>query len=173
MLEQLNGGLPGASEAVEDVLRSSGDQDTVVATAPPPPGAVTTFGQTDWRPAHAVQFFSALDRGCLIPPAETRYVLGLMQSIVPSESWGLGSGGFDRVAFKGGWGPEGADYLVGQSGIVDPETPQAVAVSIVAFPPGGSASFSMGTEMVTSTAIWLHHELRLVAHPITACAAEE
>jgi hypothetical protein len=172
-LEELRGGLAGASEAVEEVLRASGDQDTVVATAPPPPGAVTTFGQTDWRPAHAVQFFSALDRGCLISASQTRYVLGLMQHIVPSESWGLGSAGFDHVAFKGGWGPEGAAYLVRQAGIIDPETPRAVAVSIVAFPPAGSASFSTGTEMLTSTAVWLHHELRLAPHPVAACATEE
>jgi hypothetical protein len=171
-LEQIKGGLAGASEAVEELFRSSGDQDTVVATAPPPPGAVTRFGQTDWRPARAVQFFSALDRGCLIPSAETRYVLGLMQNIVPSESWGLGSGGFDHVAFKGGWGPEGSAYIVRQAGIIDPETPQAVAVSIVAFPPAGSASFSTGTEMLTSTANWLHRELRPAPHPVPPCSTE-
>jgi hypothetical protein len=169
-LEALKGGLFGASEAVEDELRASGDQDTVVATAPPPPGAVTRFGQTDWRPANAVLFFSALDAGCLLSPSNTDYVLGLMQEIEPSESWGLGSAGFDRVAFKGGWGPEGAAYLVRQSGIVDPQSPRAVAVAIVAYPPPGVESFGAGVDMVTSAARWLHRELRLTAHSVPKCS---
>jgi hypothetical protein len=170
-LERLKGGLIGASEAVEDELRASGDRDTVVATEPPPPGAVTRFGQTDWRPDNAVLFFSALDAGCLLSPSNTDYVLGLMQEIEPSESWGLGSAGFAHVAFKGGWGPEGAGYLVRQSGIVDPQTRRAVAVAIVAHPPPGAESFAAGIEMLTSTARWLHRELRLTAHPIPRCAS--
>ncbi|MHB8531538.1 MAG: serine hydrolase, partial [Solirubrobacteraceae bacterium] len=143
-LEQSDGGLTGASSAVEEELRQSGDQRTVVATAPPPPGAVTRFGQTDWRPSRAVLFFSALARGCLASTADTREILRLMQEIVPSESWGLGAAGFSRVAFKGGWGPEGGGYLVRQSGILYPDTPHAVAVAIVAYPPAGSGSFPVG-----------------------------
>lgn len=171
-LEALKGGLYGASQAVEDELRASGDQDTIVATEPPPPGAVTRFGQTDWRPANAVLFFSALDAGCLLSAANTRYVLGLMQEIEPSESWGLGSAGFSHVAFKGGWGPEGAAYLVRQSGIVDPQSPRAVAVAIVAYPPPGTESFAAGTEMVTSAARWLRGELQLTDHAAAQCTPE-
>lgn len=171
-LEALKGGLLGASQAVEDELRASGDQDTIVATEPPPPGAVTRFGQTDWRPANAVLFFSALDAGCLLSPVNTRYVLGLMQEIEPSESWGLGSAGFSHVAFKGGWGPEGAAYLVRQSGVIDPLSPRAVAIAIVAYPPPGTASFSSGVEMVTSAARWLHRELQSTEHAAAQCSPE-
>ena len=173
VLEELEGGLVGASDAIERQLRASGDTATVVAAAPPPPGAVTTFGQTDWRPASATRFFSALDRHCLLSASQTGYVLGLMQEIEASESWGLGAAGFEQIAFKGGWGPEAGGYLVRQSGIVDPETSKAVAVAIVAFPPPGPSSFETGTHMVTETASWLRRELRLVARTQPACTARE
>lgn len=172
-LEQLKGGLTGASDYVTSVLRLSGDADTVVATAPPPPGAVTTFGQTEWAPSDAVKFFSALANRCLLPSSGTAYVLNLMQSIVPSESWGLGSGGSTvPVAFKGGWGPEpNGAYLVRQSGIIDPGSGSGVAVSIVAYPPAGGDTFGVGTQMLTRTAQWLRDELVLRPRPQTGCPA--
>ena len=169
-LERIEGGLNGASAYIQQLLRQSGDDETVVATAPPPPGAVTTFGQTEWRPSEAVKFFRALALGCLLPANGTGYVLGLMQNIEPSESWGLGSAGFGSVAFKGGWGPEppSGAYLVRQSGIVDVGSSRGVAVSIVAFPSSGS--FSTGTQILTQTAVWLRHELRLVPRAAVGCA---
>lgn len=169
-LEQLKGGLVGASQSMESLLRMSGDNETVVTTAPPPPGAVTTFGQTEWRPGEAVKFFRALALDCLLSPSRTNYVLGLMENIEPSESWGLGSAGFSSVAFKGGWGPEsGGGYLVRQSGIIDPRSPSnGVAVAIVAFAP----SFGAGTEMLTSTATWLRQHLRLSPRPSAGCTSE-
>ncbi len=168
-LEAIEGGLAGASEAVEGELQRSGDRATVVATQPPPPGAVTTFGQTEWAPGSAVLFFSALDAGCLLPPRHTQHILSLMQQIVPSESWGLGSADFAHVAFKGGWGPEGEAYLVRQSGIVDPGTANATAVAIIAHPPPGGSSFDVGIEMITRTATWLHRVLHPVRHAL-GCA---
>jgi hypothetical protein len=170
-LEQIEGGLIGASSYVQELFRESGDEETVVATAPPPPGAVTTFGQTEWRPSNAVKFFSALARGCLLSRQGTNYVLSLMRHIEPSESWGLGSAGFASVAFKGGWGPEptGA-YLVRQSGIIDVGSSRAVAVAIVAFPPAGAGSFETGTAMLTTTATWLREHLRLVPRRHVPCA---
>jgi hypothetical protein len=167
-LERLKGGLGGASRYMEGLLRRSGDSETVVATAAPPAGAVTTFGQTEWRPGEAVKFFRALALGCLLPASQTSYVLGLMESIEPGESWGLGSAGFDSVAFKGGWGPEQSGYLVRQSGIVDPGTARGAAVAIVAFAP----SFGAGTEMLTRTASWLHTHLRLSTRPSAGCVSE-
>jgi hypothetical protein len=169
-LERLKGGLDGASEYIESLLRASGDHDTVVATAPPPAGAVTTFGQTAWAPGEAVKFFRALALGCLLPSSQTSFVLNLMQSIEPSESWGLGSAGFSSIAFKGGWGPEGSDggYLVRQSGIIDPGTSKGAVVAIVAFAP----SFGAGTEMLTTTATWLNHHLALTPRPSTGCTAK-
>lgn len=170
-LEALKGGLMGASDYVRGLFRRSGDQDTIVATAPPPPGAVTTFGQTQWTPTHAVRFFRALALGCLLPGGSSGYVLGLMQRIISSESWGLGSGGFGvPVAFKGGWGPEpSGGYLVRQSGIIDPGSNRGVAVSIVAYPPGGRDSFNIGTQMLTRTAQWLNAQLLLRSRPAAGC----
>jgi len=167
-LERLKGGLGGASEYMDSVLRASGDSETTVATAPPPAGAVTTFGQTEWSPSEAVKFFRALDLGCLLPSSQTSYVLGLMQNIEPSESWGLGSAGFSSVAFKGGWGPEGGGYLVRQSGIIDPGSSSGAAVAIVDFAP----SFSAGTEALTRAASWLNHHLALTPHGSAGCSAE-
>jgi len=172
-LEQLEGGLTGASSYVQGLLRRSGDPDTVIATAPPPPGYATTFGQTEWAPSETVKFFRALANDCLLPSQQTTYVLRLMQRIVPSESWGLGSSGFTvPVAFKGGWGPEpSGSYLVRQSGIIDPGSSRGVAVSIVAYPPAGANSFNVGTEMLTRTAQWLASEMRLTPHPPVGCPA--
>jgi hypothetical protein len=169
-LEQLEGGLLGASNYMQELLRHSGDEETTVATTPPPPGAVTTFGQTEWKPSNAVKFFSALARGCLLAPSATRYVLGLMQHIEPSESWVLGSAGFTSVAFKGGWGPEAnGAYLVRQSGIIDVGSSRAVAVAIVAFPPASAGSFETGTAMLTEAAAWLREHLQLVPRSRVQC----
>lgn len=169
-LERIEGGLIGASGYVQELFRRSGDEETTVATASPPPGAVTTFGQTEWKPSNAVKFFSALARGCLLSSQGTHYVLDLMRHVEPSESWGLGSAGFARVAFKGGWGPEPSGaYIVRQSGIVDVGSSRAIAVSIVAFPPAGSSSFEAGTAMLSKTAMWLHEHLRLVRRSSVSC----
>lgn len=167
-LEGLKGGLDGASQYMEGLLRASGDSETAVATAPPPPGAVTTFGQTEWRPSQAIKFFRALALGCLLPASQTSYVLNLMENIESGESWGLGSAGFGSIAFKGGWGPEADGYLVRQSGIIDPGSSRGAVVSIVAFAP----SFAAGTETLTQTASWLHDHLRLSGRPSTGCSAE-
>lgn len=166
-LEAIKGGVVGASEAVEAELRDSGDRYTIVANEPPPPGAVTTFGQTEWAPEAATLFFSALDAGCLLSARRTRRILSLMQQIEPSESWGLGSAGFAHVAFKGGWGPEGDVYLVRQSGIIDPETSDAVAIAIIAHPPAGESSFGVGTEMLTRTANWSRSVVQPASHSIS------
>jgi hypothetical protein len=164
-LERLKGGLDGASQYMEEVLRLGGDTETSVPTAPPPAGAVTTFGQTEWSPVEASHFFRSLALSCLLPASQTRYVLELMQSIEPGESWGLGSAGFSSVAFKGGWGPEAGGYLVRQSGIVHPGSSSGVAVAIVAFAP----SFGAGTDALTRTASWLNHHLQLSARPSAGC----
>jgi hypothetical protein len=171
-LESLEGGLDRASAYVQELFRESGDDRTVVATASPPPSAVTTFGQTEWPPSEAVKFFQALGQGCLLPRSQTGYVLGLMEHIIPSESWGLGSASFGTtVAFKGGWGPEPGGYLVRQSGIIDPLSARGVAVSIVAHPPAGEASFETGTQMVTQTARWLRREIVLSPRQGASCAS--
>jgi hypothetical protein len=91
-----------------------------------------------------------------------------MQNIEPSESWGLGSAGFNSVAFKGGWGPESGGYLVRQAGIIAPGSSSGAAVAIVAFAP----SFGAGTDMLTRTASWLNHHLAITPHASAGCSAE-
>ena len=170
-LEKLKGGLDGASLYIQQLFRESGDDRTIVTTAPPPPGGVTTFGQTAWSPSESVKFFQSLARACLIDSTRTGYVLNLMERIIPSESWGFGSASFGvPVAFKGGWGPESYGYLVRQSAIIDPGSSKGVAATIVAYPPAGANSFEIGTEMLTATARWLSHEVRLIGHPRASCA---
>ncbi len=169
-LERIEGGLTGASRYMQELFRASGDEETTVATAPPPTGAVTTFGQTEWKPSNAIKFFSALARGCLLSRHGTSYILDLMERIESSERWGLGSAGFGSVAFKGGWGPEPTgSYLVRQSGVVDVGSSSAVAVTIVALPPPGAGSFEAGTAMLTRTATWLREHLRLVPRSGVPC----
>lgn len=158
---------------MQALLRESGDRRTIVATAAPPPDAVTTFGQTEWAPSESVKFFRAFADGCLVPPRPTHYVLGLMEDIIPSESWGLGSAGYSLpVAFKGGWGPQGTGaYLVRQSGIVEPGSARGVAVSMIAFPPPGVDSFTIGTQMLTAAARWLRAHLILRWRAPIICGA--
>lgn len=167
-LERLKGGLTGASAYMESVLQAGGDSETGVPTAPPPAGAVTTFGQTEWSPGEAVKFFRALAVGCLLPPDQTSYVLELMESIVSSESWGLGSAGFSSVAFKGGWGPEGGGYLVRQSGIVSPGSSGGAAVAIVTHAP----DFGTGTQTLSRAASWLKQHLIVSPRPSVGCGSE-
>lgn len=172
-LTTAEGSSAAASEYMDGLLRKSGDRETQIATRPPPPGAVTPFGQTLWRPREAVKFFAALGNDCLIPRSSTDYVLGLMEHITPSESWGLGQAGFPGIAFKGGWGPSPTgEYLVRQSGIVDPGSSSAIAVAIQAFPAGtGEASFAEGVTMVNRVATWLRAQLAPSARPARGCPA--
>jgi hypothetical protein len=169
-LEAKTGGLDPASLAIQDLLRRAGDDATQVNTVDPGNG-FSTFGHTLWSPSESVRFYRSLALGCLLSPAQTRDVIGLMEHIEPSESWGLGSGGFEpplHTAFKGGWGPESFGYLVRQSGIVvsiSGSQASGAAVSMVSDAP----AFSTGTGVLTSVALWLHRYLNLVARPALAC----
>ena len=153
LLEGLAGGAPEAAAVIERLLRLAGDSSTRVALAPPPPGAITPFGQTMWSAADSAGFFAALAGGRLLSPGETRYVLDLMAAVVPEQRWGLG-GLRAPVAFKGGWGPEAdGTCLVRQSGVVFRDGP--TAVSLVAVPPPGEDSFDVGVRMVSQAAEWI------------------
>lgn len=162
-IEQARGGLAGASEAVERTLRLAGDWGTTIATAPPPSGAVSTYGQTKWSLAASARFFRALAVGCLLEPGASHYVLGLTEAVVGEQRWGLGEAGFEpgwKVAFKGGWGPEGSasgSYLVRQAGLLrDGEAGIAVAIAAQA----DSGSFTAGVEALDRVASWLLSHLR-------------
>ena len=165
-LEVDKGGLIGASRYATTLLRQAGDQRTDVATAPPPPGYATTFGQTPWTPSAEVTFFRALALGCELPQSDVDYELGLMRSIEPSESFGLGSAGFAEVAFKGGWGPEpGGQYGVRQTGLIGTGD-AGVVVSLIADP---VSSFAVGQSVLNQLAHWLRQEVRLAPRSPGAC----
>lgn len=167
-LEDLHGGLSGASLAVEEVLAESGDRSTVVATQPPPPGAVSTYGQTEWSLSGSAQFYRSLAQGCLLDGGGTEYVEGLMEDVIPEQRWGLGGAGFPgtwRVAMKGGWGPEGSaggPYLVRQSGIVLNGT-SGIAVAMIAQDESGS--YPAGAADLTRIAQWLAEQLHGLGSP--------
>jgi hypothetical protein len=167
-LEADKGGLLGASAYATSLLRRVGDDQTQVTTAPPPPGYATTFGQTPWTPTAEVRFFRALALGCILPRPNTDFELGLMRTIEPSESFGLGSAGFDQVAFKGGWGPEPAgQYGVRQTGIIGAGD-SGLVVSLIADP---VSTFAVGESVLDQVAQWLRGEVRLARRPAGSCPA--
>lgn len=163
-LEQIHGGLERASQAVQQVLAESGDTTTVVATAPPPSGAVSTYGQTEWSLDGSVAFYRALACDRLLDPERSDYVLGLMEQVVPEQRWGLGEAGFPpdvQVAFKAGWGPEGSaggPYLVRQSGILRRGNSGAVVTIMVE---DSSGSFEAGVSDLNQIAAWLREHISL------------
>jgi hypothetical protein len=169
-LEQIHGGLAGASAAVQDVMSLAGNTATV-ATAPPPPGAVSTYGQTEWSIEEATAFYRALASGCLLGRSGTEYVLGLMRNVIPEQHWGLGEAGFQPswlVGMKGGWGPEAGSgaYLVRQSGLVQSRS-AGVAVTMIAEVRSGS--LAAGTLDLTRVGTWLRENLRSLGPPASGC----
>jgi hypothetical protein len=172
-IEERQGGLTGASRAVESVLHEAGSASTQVATAPPPPGAVSTYGQTEWSVGDAARFFSALGRCEVLAPTGTGYVESLMESVIPEQRWGLGEGGFPsswRVGMKGGWGPEtesGGGYLVRQSGLVQ-DANGGVAVAMIA--KDDSRTYPAGASDLTQIAQWLAGELEGLGPAFHDCA---
>jgi beta-lactamase class A len=158
-LERSDGGLTGASAAVQDTLRRAGDGVTVVNTAPNS-GGFTTWGQSEWSAAGEVTFYRALANGCLLSAEDTSYVLGLMRNVESDQRWGAGSAGIAAsvpVAFKGGWGPEdGAGYLVRQSAIIG-DGDRGYVLHVMAKPSNGS--FATGADMTTQTAAWVAHNV--------------
>lgn len=161
-------GLLGASAYATTLLRKAGDHQTQVTTAPPPPGYATTFGQTPWTPSSEVKFYRALALGCVLPRSDANFELELMRSIIPSESFGLGSAGFAQVAFKGGWGPEpNGQYGVRQTGIIGAGT-TGIVVSLIANP---VSTFAAGQSALDQVARWLRVELRLTPRQPGSCSA--
>jgi beta-lactamase class A len=170
-LEQLHGGLTPASDAVADMFRRAGDPNAVVNTVPNTQG-FTTYGQSEWSLRDETTFYRALVRGCLLSSSDTRYVLGLMREVIPSQRWGAGSAGYPssvQVAFKGGWGPVGGDYQVRQTAIIGSGN-RGYTLAMIALPANGS--FSDGTNMLSALATWArkHVELR-AGRPPGACPA--
>ncbi len=169
-LERADGGLVGASEAVQGTLRQTGDVTTTINTAPNTEG-FTTWGQSEWSAGDEVRFYRSLARGCVLDGNQTRYVLTLMREVEADQRWGAGSGGFPSslsLGFKGGWGPE-ADgrYLVRQTAIVG-SGDQGYVFSMLAKPSDGE--FATGTELLTDIARWVGQTFPLTAtHASGSC----
>jgi len=168
-IEASNGGLEGASRAVSETLSRGSETFTEVATAAPPSGAASTYGQTDWSLPASAEFFAALDQGCLLDSLGTGEVLGLMSEVIPEQQWGLAVGGFPgMVAYKAGWGPEGSasgPYLVRQSGIVVGNDGGAVSVAMAAIDESGS--FEGGVAALGRIAEWVAQNLKSPIPPGT------
>jgi hypothetical protein len=162
-LEESDGGLEGASRAVSESINRHSDTYTEVSTAPYPPGAASTYGQTDWSLASSAEFYAALDQGCVVGSQGTGEILSLMSEVVPEQQWGLAVGGFGpgtALAYKAGWGPEGSasgPYLVRQSGIVAGDGGH-VAVAMMAIDESGS--FEGGVFDLGRIAEWVSENLK-------------
>jgi hypothetical protein len=152
-LESMTGGR--ASQAVESTLADAG-APTAVATAPPPPGAVSSWGQTDWPLASSTRFYNALACGAYGGATDT--IIGDMENVIPEQQWGLGQASFPSgtsVAFKAGWGPDGSEggpYLVRQAGII--RSSQGGAVVTIAAQ-DSSGSFEAGVSDLDRVADWV------------------
>jgi hypothetical protein len=153
-LEAMTGG--GAAAAVEGTLAKALGGATEVATAPPPPGAVSSWGQTEWSLSASTSFYGALACGAF--GGETDLILGDMESVIPEQQWGLGQAQFPagtRVAFKAGWGPDGSEsgpYLVRQAGIIRGADGKGAVVTIAA--QDASGSFEAGVADLDRVADW-------------------
>lgn len=110
-----NGSAP---EAVEQVLRSGGDDQTTLADL-----SQEEFGQTTWPLARQASFVSHLP--CL---AEAADVLDYMSDITQEHRYGLGV--IETMAFKGGWGDDDdGRFTTRQMGVID-----GIGVAIFADP---------------------------------------
>ena len=161
-LESRTGGLLPASRYIQSQLALGLSTGTQVTTAPPPPGAFSTWGQTQWSLDEGTNYFRQLARHCVPTATGTRLVLSLMQQIVPDQRWGIGSvtwPGASVVAFKGGWGPIPAPYLVRQFGIIETSSGRGVAVGLIAH----AGSFEEGQTVLDRLASAVEHSVRLGA----------
>lgn len=158
-LEAQTGGA--ASNAVESVLSQVPNGATQVATAPPPPGAVSSWGQTEWSLVASTEFYGALACGAYGPVDN---VLADMESVIPEQQWGLGQADFPAgtsVAFKAGWGPDGSEsgpYLVRQAGVI--RSAQGGAVVTIAAQ-DSSGSFEAGVGDLNQIADWVAQNVSL------------
>lgn len=146
-LEAGYGGLQGASDAVGEMLREAGDDETVISTEGR--DDFSTYGQTDWSLANQFKYMAALSGDCIGDAASRSYLLGQMAAVGGSDTFGLGAVGFP-ARWKGGWGP-GTDgkYLVRQMGVMDVNGKEVV-VTMAAIPDDGS--FETGMSMLSDIA---------------------
>lgn len=148
-LEAEHGGLDKASEAVGQMLRGAGDDETVISTEGR--DGFSTYGQTEWSLAQQNRYMAALAGGCVSDPASSSFLLDQMADVTV-ESWGLGATGVP-AKWKGGWGP-GIDgrYLVRQMGVIE-ASGKAAVVAMAAIADDGS--FESAQAMLTEIALWV------------------
>jgi len=161
-LEVATGGK--ASSTIEGMLAQVDGGVTHVSTAPPPPGAVSSWGQTEWPLTASTQFYGALACGEM---GSADAVLSDMENVIPEQQWGLGQASFPAgttVAYKAGWGPDGSEsgpYLVRQAGIIRSRRGGAV-VTIAA--QDSSGSFDAGVTDLNRVADWVAEHVSLTGN---------
>lgn len=161
------GDTDAASAAVERTLAAS-HYPATVAREPPPSGAVSSWGQTEWALSDSTGFFRALACGELdLEPAQTSQIVGLMEGVIPEQQWGLGASGaaIPGAAIKGGWGPTGGEsgpYLVRQAGILRSPTGKSGAVVTIGAV-AASGSFEAGVDDLDVVAEWVRENVSLTA----------
>jgi hypothetical protein len=134
-----------AAQAVQQILRESGDLTTTVESRKTRPG-FTAFGQTVWSLGNQVRFVAGASR-----ISENLPIFDLMGQIVEGHSWGMGR--IPGALFKGGWGPStSGKHLVRQMGVL-PTSTGKIAVAIATEPDSGE--FADGTEQLDQIADWL------------------
>lgn len=153
-IEAGHGGLEGAAEAMNQLLRKAGDESTSVSTQGR--STYSTYGQTLWSSQAQASFMSALMRGCVLDGQSTTFLREQMGNVVPDQRWGLGE--VQSPAFKGGWGPDpDGKYLVRQVGVVPAGDGHLYAVAFTARPEDGS--FESGQRLATDIAHWLQQHV--------------
>jgi hypothetical protein len=152
-IETAKGGLTAASAYVGEELAAAGDGRTRINTVNPGNG-FSTYGQTQWSLSAGTQFYRQLARNCLPPRDSTTRVLSLMEQVVPSQRWGIGSAhwpGVPSLRLKGGWGPDrNGRYLVRQFGVVEARNMRGFAVGLIAQPNDGQ--FGSGVRVLDDLA---------------------
>lgn len=162
-LEAKHGSTQGAADAVTQVLRAAGDDETEVSVQGR--DGFSPYGQTPWSANDQARFMAGLVAGCVADPASTGYVLGLMGEVT-SDTWGLGSVGVP-AKWKGGWGPDpDGNYLVRQMGVLDVDHSDVV-VALSVRP--GDGTFESGQTAASAVAQWLERRVELLPDASPAC----
>lgn len=130
-----------AAQLTEDILAQAGSSANVQSTISRP--SFSSFGQTEWSLSDQALFAQSLPElvdGTVIAEA--------MQSVVPDQSYGLGT--LDSTSFKGGWGPDlDGTYLVRQFGFLTIDG-RNVGIALAAKAPDGT--YESGQSVLTELA---------------------
>ena len=159
-LAATHGGLAGAADAMDGLLRKAGDRSTIVSTVGR--DTYSTYGQTLWPVSEQARFMAAIARGCVLDADSTTFLRDQMGQVVTEQRWGIGEVG--SSAFKGGWGPDpDGRYLVRQVGLVPAGDGAPYAVAITARPADGT--FEGGQQLAGDVAHWLQQHVDTAPTP--------